>query len=114
MKRIVSFALLIIFSAIISEVVGQAKGIDNEELKTLYKEDQSDRTAGNIDWELVSKRDKERRVRVNELLKSNLVRTSKDYSNAAMIFQHGGDTTSSGMAVKLMKKAIELDPSMNK
>jgi hypothetical protein len=116
MKRTILFVLLIISSCLISEVTGQSKDAaqDNEELKILYKEDQSDRSASKIDWSIVSKRDQARRTRVNELLKASKVRTAKDYSNAAMIFQHGGDTTSSRMAVKLMKKAVDLDPSLNK
>lgn len=88
--------------------------IDNEELKQLYKEDQGDRQSANIDWETVSERDRTRQSRVYELLDSNKVLTSLDYSNAAMIFQHGGDTIASGMAVKMMRKAIELDSTINK
>jgi tetratricopeptide (TPR) repeat protein len=53
-------------------------------------------------------------VRIYELLDSNKVRTSLDYHNAAMIFQHGGDSVAYGMAVKLMKKSIELDSTANK
>ena len=87
---------------------------DNEELKTLYQEDQSDRSSGNIDWSVVSERDRLREARVYELLDSNLVRTSLDYSNAAMIFQHGQDTVASAMAVKMMRKAIALDSTANK
>ena len=55
-----------------------------------------------------------REARVFELLNSNLVRTSLDYSNAAMIFQHGADTIASGMAVKMMTKAIALDTTIDK
>jgi tetratricopeptide (TPR) repeat protein len=86
----------------------------NEELKEIYKADQSDRQSPNIDWSEVSERDRQRQERVYELLDSNLVRTSEDYANAAMVFQHGGDTIASGMAVKLMKKAVELDSSRSK
>lgn len=87
---------------------------DNEELKNLYLEDQSDRKSGDIDWSIITPRDRQREARVYELLDSNRVQTSTDYSNAAMIFQHGSDTTASRMAVKMMKKAIELDSSINK
>lgn len=116
MKRL---ALLIFVASIIScnyetqETTGQEL-VDNEELKQLYKEDQADRQSGNIDWEMVSKRDRDRQSRVYELLDSNRVLTSLDYSNAAMIFQHGGDTIASGMAVKMMRKAIALDSTINK
>jgi len=108
----------VFLSCRISDVFSQIqpKIKDNDELNTLYKEDQSDRKGDNIniEWSVVSKRDKIRRARVNELLNAHLVRTSKDHSNAAMIFQHGGDTIASEMAVKMMRKAIELDPSINK
>ena len=87
---------------------------DNTELKELYKADQADRQTDNIDWSVVSERDDQRQARVYELLDSNKVITSEDYANAAMIFQHGGDTVASGMAVKLMRKAVGLDSTRSK
>jgi len=48
------------------------------------------------------------------MVDSGLVRTSEDYANAAMVFQHGSDTMASGMAVRMMRKAIDLDSSRNK
>lgn len=87
---------------------------DNSELNEIYQNDQADRQTSNIDWTVVSKRDSLRRKRVHELLDSNKVLTSKDYHNAAMVFQHGGDSTAYGMAVKLMKKSITLDSTANK
>ncbi|PHS08379.1 MAG: tetratricopeptide repeat protein [Kordia sp.] len=87
---------------------------DNIELIEIYRNDQADRQTDNIDWSVVSKRDSLREVRIYQLLDSNRVRTSKDYHNAAMIFQHGGNSTAYGMAVKLMRKSIELDSTANK
>lgn len=87
---------------------------DHTALKTMYEEDQSDRMSGNIDWQIVSRRDSLREARVYELLDSNMVRTSADHYHAAMIFQHGGDTVASGMAVKMMRKAVALDSGINK
>lgn len=87
---------------------------DNAELKAMYKADQSARMKADIDWEILFKKDSLRQVRVYELLDSNKVRTSLDYYNAAMIFQHGLDTIASGMAVKMMRKAIALDSTINK
>lgn len=88
---------------------------DNAELIQIYTNDQADRQAGeNIDWSVVSKRDSLRELRVYQLLDSNKVRTSKDYHNAAMVFQHGGDSIAYGMAVKLMRKSIELDSTADK
>lgn len=88
--------------------------LDNEELIEIYKADQADRQTQPIDWNIVSKRDSLREVRVYELLDSNKVLTSLDYHNSAMIFQHGGDSIAYGMAVKLMRKSIELDSTANK
>ena len=87
---------------------------DNPELMEIYEADQADRQTDNIDWSVVSKRDSLREVRIYQLLDSNKVQTSKDYHNAAMIFQHGGDSTAYGMAVKLMRKSVELDSTANK
>ena len=87
---------------------------DNTELIEIYKNDQADRQTDTMDWSIVSKNDSLREVRIYQLLDSSKVRTSKDYRNAAMIFQHGGDSIAYGMAVKLMRKSIELDSTANK
>ncbi len=65
---------------------------DNEELKRLCAEDQSDRTppAGKpIDWAIVSPRDKTRLKRVKELYTQNLLQTANDYDCAATVLLHG-------------------------
>lgn len=92
----------------------QEKIADNQELIEIYKADQGDRRTDKIDWNVVGKRDSIRKARVSELLDSNKVLTSQDYHHAAMLFQHGGDSIAYGMAVKLMKKSIELDSTANK
>ncbi|BDD01407.1 tetratricopeptide repeat protein [Persicobacter psychrovividus] len=97
-----------------SETVIEEPIEDNTELIEIYRNDQADRQTDSIDWSVVSKRDSLRELRIYQLLDSNKVRTSKDYHNAAMIFQHGGDSTAYGMAVKLMRKSIELDSTANK
>lgn len=97
-----------------TKTVSEQKITDNSELIEIYRNDQSDRQTDNIDWNIVSKNDSLREVRIYQLLDSNKVQTSKDYHNAAMIFQHGGDSTAYGMAVKLMRKSIELDSTANK
>lgn len=91
-----------------------AQNKDNKELERIYKEDQSDRMTGSIDWSVVSKRDSIREVRIYELLEAGELNTGRDYHNAAMVFQHGRDTTSSRMAVTMMRKSLEIDPSGNK
>lgn len=87
---------------------------DNSELQKMYVEDQNSRQVKNIDWSILSKQDKEREKRVYEMITSGQIITGKDYYNSAMIFQHGNDTIASSMAVKHMKKAIELDSTINK
>ena len=46
------------------------------------------------------------------MLEAGAVKTAKDYFRAAMIFQHGGDSSSYRRAHDLAKKAAELDPSL--
>ncbi|MBP0904808.1 tetratricopeptide repeat protein [Mariniflexile gromovii] len=89
---------------------------DNLELIEIYKKDQLDRSGNydDVDWELLGKNDSLRRIRVIQLLDSNKVRTSLDYKNAAMIFQHGLDSTHYRMAVEFMKKSVDLDSTTNK
>jgi len=83
---------------------------DNAELEELYEQDQSDRSAGpDIDWDAVTVRDSLRRVRVHEMLAANDVQTSEDFRHAAMIFQHGSDTTAARTAHELALTAVELD-----
>ena len=119
MRKIILLAMIIGFISCDSKSgkttnVAQEKVVDNPELIEIYKNDQADRKTENIDWNIISKKDSLREVRIYELLDSNKVRTSLDYHNAAMIFQHGGDSVAYGMAVKLMKKSIELDSTANK
>ena len=95
MKNSIYLLLLIMLAACSQETnneVAHDDVTDNVELIRLYQEDQSDRQSGNIDWQLVSTRDSLRRARIYELLDSFKIITSLDYANAAMIFQHGGDT----------------------
>jgi tetratricopeptide (TPR) repeat protein len=88
---------------------------DNKELQSLFEEDQLDRqNLNSIGWEIVLKNDSLRKIKLYKLLNSNNIKTSLDYHNAAMLFQHGGDTISSSMAIKLIKKSIELDSTTSK
>ena len=89
---------------------------DNVELKKIHDDDQNSRMVEfeEIDWKKLIPQDSMRRVRVLELLDSNQVITGKDYYRSAMIFQHGKDSTDYRMAIKLMKKAIELDTTIDR
>ncbi len=99
------------------------KTLHNVELITIAAADQADRTnlfLQKIDELTLWERDKIRLKRVVELYEENSIKTVLDHKNAAVIFQHGRnaqnerDTFSSGMAVKMMQKVIELDPNANK
>ena len=64
---------------------------DNLELSRLYEQDQADRTPEGgrmIDWEAVSRRDREREARVKALYEAGEIRTGKGYYRAAMVLQH--------------------------
>src|SRR5438067_1803746 len=64
---------------------------DNPELARLFKEDQADRMPEGgepIDWEVVSRRDREREARVKALYEAGEIRTGKDFHRAAMVLQH--------------------------
>lgn len=125
MKKIFFQALLglILVSCNPAESENQAKSIaeqeeikDHKELQIMHDEDQADRMpeSGEIDWSIVLPRDSTRLKRALEIVEQGELHTSKDYYHAAIIFQHGYDTIASGLAVRMMEKAIELDPSTNK
>lgn len=106
------FLQVLAISSFAVTIYGQVK--DNTELNKMYEEDQTSRAKSNIDWNILSKQDSIREARVYELIKEGKIVTGRDYYNSAMIFQHGRDTLASGMAVKQMRKAIELDSTINK
>jgi len=80
----------------------------------MYEEDQRVRMTQPINFSELTKGDSVREIRVAEYLKTGKVVTGKDHYHVAMIFQHGRDTVASSMAVKMMRKAIELDTTVNK
>jgi len=85
--------------------------LDNPELTELHDADQADRSGEElIDWSVVSPRDSLRRVRVNEILAAGKAVTSMDFYHAAMVFQHGDDTTAALRAHGLARTAVDLDP----
>jgi hypothetical protein len=65
---------------------------DNQELKSLCAQDQSDRTPAKgkpIDWANVGPHDQARLKRVKEFYRQNLLKTANDYDCAATVLQHG-------------------------
>jgi tetratricopeptide (TPR) repeat protein len=105
---------VLLFAAAVSFCYGQVTQKDNEELREIYRADQSERSTHNIDWKMMHKNDSVRMARVYELLRTDNVRTGQDHYHAAMVFQHGSDTVASAMAVRMMRKAIELDTTVSK
>lgn len=101
--------LLLIFPLLI---FSQAK--DNPELQKMADDDQNARKAANIDWSVLSKEDSDRRARILILMKEGKVQTAKDYFNSGIVFQHGNDSISSGMAVKSFGQALKMDPTLNR
>lgn len=91
-----------------------AQSQDNAELKKMYEDDQRARQTPNIDWNILSREDSLREVRVYQLIDEGKIITGRDYYHSAMIFQHGRDTKASGMAVTQMRRAVELDSTVNK
>ena len=92
---------------------------DNKELQEIFNEDRHDRTGGLPlktfdDFRVIIKRDSIRRTKVQRLIDANKLNTALDYTNAALIFQHGQDTIASGKVIYFMKKAIAMDSTINK
>lgn len=75
---------------------------NNAELQALCDADQADRQdLGSTNWLQVSARDKAREERVRAMLDASLIRTARDYFNAALICQHS-------MAIEGIQFAHEL------
>lgn len=113
MKKFGTFSICLLTTMLLS-LICQAQSSNNAELQRMTDEDQAARKGTSTSWQNLYLEDSLRRVRLYEMIKANFVITSKDHYNAALIFQHGVDTIDSGNAVSFMRKAIELDPSMDK
>ncbi|MGE0076694.1 MAG: tetratricopeptide repeat protein [Bacteroidales bacterium] len=93
--------------------LAQNEAVDNLELIEMFKNDQADRT-NHIGRVMLQRNDSLREARVYELLDLNRVLTPLDYENAALILHHGEDSVTYAMAVKLMRKSLDLDSTRNK
>lgn len=84
----------------------------NDELKSLYEQDQADRQGWqNFSQEQIEQmvqRDRERRQRVEELIASAALQAPEDYFHAAMIFQHGETLDHFWQAHELARRGAEL------
>ncbi|MEM6782955.1 MAG: hypothetical protein AAF624_04375 [Bacteroidota bacterium] len=86
----------------------------NQELMEMHAADQSERRAlmrGELDWDVVTPNDDRRRARVYEMVEAGEIVAAADYFHAAMIFQHGRDSTDYRNARDFAQRAYDLDPS---
>lgn len=99
-------ALLLVCHTIVASAAGQ-------DMAKIAAADQADRTSGTnkIDWDVVGKRDDARRAQVMQLLDSGQMRTAEDFSNAALVFQHGDSVRDTQLALALATVASRMDPS---
>lgn len=84
-----------------------------QDLASIAAADQADRMPGpnGIDWPVVGKRDAARRAQVMRRLDSGQLHTSQDFSNAALIYQHGDSVQDTQLAFALATMASSMDPS---
>lgn len=81
----------------------------NVTLYQLYQADQGDRQSQNIDWTIVTKRDKVRRAQVTQMIADGQLKHADDYFHAAMVFQHGDTAQDIKNAWQLALQAGKLD-----
>ncbi len=82
----------------------------NRELYEMYTADQSERrNADSVGWDVVSGNDARRRARARELVDAGALEVSDDFFHAAMIFQHGRDSTSYRLAYELARTASGME-----
>jgi TonB family protein len=100
-------ALLVLLAAGCTSSRGVVQS--NGRLTELYEQDQADRRLGDdADWTAITRRDAERRAEVQRLLDTGAVRSAADHYHAAMVFQHGSDSTAYRMARDLAREAEQL------
>jgi hypothetical protein len=91
-NRILAMAASLLIAVSASGAAATPEG--NPELTKLFADDQADRMPAEgklmaeIDWSVVSVRDRAREKRVKELLASDALRSGADYYHAAMVLQH--------------------------
>lgn len=103
------FALLLAAAGTAS-AAEPVKPADNPELAQLFRQDQADRDAADIDWNAVGPRDQARKTRVQALLEAGAVRSAADHYHAAMVFQHGDSLADYRLANALAVLAMAQAP----
>lgn len=83
---------------------------DNPRMWEIFEADQGARSQEQIDWEALRLQDQAHRDEVLALLRTGQLRTSVDYFNAGIVFQHGDTVEDYRMALALAQVAVALDP----
>lgn len=112
MRKNIIIILFIIFFGCKTE--NKNSTVNNYQLIEIYKNSIDDRKNYNITWHEILKRDSLRRKKVDGILNSIKIKTGKDYLNAAKIFKYGNDSINQLKTISLIKKAIQLDSTINK
>lgn len=78
------------------------------QMAEIFAADQAARSGGPgaIDWDIVAREDRERRVETLKLLQSGRLSTPADFVGAAFLFQHGDCPAAYELANKLASQAI--------
>jgi len=89
-------AMLAVVGLAAGPISAQDRETPSEELRRLYEADQADRHFTSPptpdEWAEISGRDHQRRDRVIEMLRADLMSTADDYYHGAMVLQHGEGT----------------------
>jgi hypothetical protein len=90
---------------------GGPPAVSNTELTRIFDEDQAARSGPieSVDMEALARVDSAHRIRVHELAINGSLRTARDFYHAAMVFQHGRDSTAYGQAHRWAQQSEELD-----
>jgi hypothetical protein len=88
--------------------------VDDPEMSAIFAADQADRgvnrktkSAYVINWSVVSRADKKRRLAVRKIMTAGRLGTAKDFERAAYVFQHGQDPDDYLLAHVLAVVAVE-------
>lgn len=98
------FRLFVIFFSL---VAFSCSVKNNPRLAELAESDQTDRKTDNPE---ISKNDMSRLQEVKALYKNNVLRTSDDFYNAAIVFQHGEEPNDYLTANQLAEQAVNINP----
>lgn len=109
MRRLFLSALLVLAAASPGAFASDAPA-DNPRMWEIFLEGQDARTRDDMDPDAVRERDRAHRAEVLAMLRADALRTSVDYFNAGIVFQHGDTMDDYRLAMALAQMAVALDP----